>query len=95
MEKFKENVISIYDNLYGYIKFEKEIYENIINNPYFLRLHSIRQMGLTSYVFPDALHTRFSHSIGVYNIVKKIINSQEKIILVYITLMKKISSILK
>lgn len=36
MEKFKENVISIYDNLYGYIKFEKEIYENIINNLYFL-----------------------------------------------------------
>lgn len=69
---------SIYDNLYGYIKLEKTKYESILKDPFFLRLHNIKQMGLTYYVFPDALHTRYSHSLGVFFIVQKMISAQEK-----------------
>ena len=36
----------------------------------FQRLHSIRQTGNCYRVFPSASHTRFSHSIGVYHVVK-------------------------
>jgi hypothetical protein len=39
---------------------------HIIDTPQFQRLRFIRQTGLTSYVFPTAEHTRFSHSLGVY-----------------------------
>jgi HD superfamily phosphohydrolase len=56
---------------------ERERYHDIVQDPFFLRLHNIKQMGLTNYVFPDALHTRFSHSLGVYYIVDKMIFSQE------------------
>lgn len=34
----------------------------------FKRLHSISQLGLVNWVFPCALHTRYTHSIGVMHI---------------------------
>jgi HD superfamily phosphohydrolase len=68
----------IYDNIYGYVNFRKDLFDPILKDPFFLRLHNIKQMGLTYYVFPDALHTRFSHSLGVYSIVTKIINAQKQ-----------------
>ncbi len=34
----------------------------------FQRLRHIRQMGLASYVFPTAEHSRFVHSVGVYGV---------------------------
>ena len=72
------NYIQYYDNLYGYIDFEKGLYDKILKDPFFLRLHNLRQMGLAYQVFPDALHTRFAHSIGVYAIVTKMIDAQKR-----------------
>lgn len=89
----KKNV-SIYDNIYGFIKFDKK-YENLINNPYFLRLHDIKQMGLTHFIFPDCLHTRYSHSLGVYFIVSEMINNQEILINPYVTLKDADKELLK
>lgn len=66
----------IYDNIYGYINFSREKFDFILKDPFFLRLHNLKQMGLAYYVYPDALHTRFAHSLGVYEIVCKIINSK-------------------
>ena len=34
----------------------------------FKRLHSISQLGLVNWIFPCALHTRYTHSIGVMHI---------------------------
>lgn|GEM_PF-2531869 len=38
----------------------------VINSEEFQRLRNIRQMGLSSFVFPTAEHSRFTHSLGVY-----------------------------
>lgn len=37
----------------------------IIEHPFFQRLRSIKQLGVSDYIFPGATHTRFLHSIGV------------------------------
>jgi HD superfamily phosphohydrolase len=69
--------IGYYDNLYGFINIEKD-YERILNDPFLMRLHNISQMGMTKYVYPDAVHTRFSHSLGVYYNISRMFLSQEE-----------------
>lgn len=38
----------------------------VVDTREFQRLRNIRQMGLSSYVFPTAEHSRFVHSLGVF-----------------------------
>lgn len=40
----------------------------LIDNPFFQRLRYISQLGFASFVFPGAVHTRFSHSIGTIHL---------------------------
>ncbi len=37
---------------------------DLVSHPWFQRLRNIRQLGLTSYVYPGAVHSRFQHSLG-------------------------------
>lgn len=37
---------------------------DLVCHPWFQRLRNIRQLGLTSYVYPGAVHSRFQHSLG-------------------------------
>lgn len=46
----------------------------VIDTKTFQRLRRISQLGLASYVFPGATHTRFSHSIGAAFIAHKVMN---------------------
>lgn len=48
---------------------------DLINCPEFQRLHKIKQLGYTHNLFPSATHTRFSHSLGTYEIVRKFIEN--------------------
>ncbi|ACF12992.1 metal dependent phosphohydrolase [Chloroherpeton thalassium ATCC 35110] len=47
--------------------------KKIISHPAFLRLKGIRQLSFAHHVFPGATHTRFEHSIGVYHLMKLIL----------------------
>jgi len=50
----------------GSIRVTKSILK-IIDTKEFQRLRGVRQLGPTIFVFPGANHTRFEHSLGVYN----------------------------
>jgi HD superfamily phosphohydrolase len=43
----------------------KDCFKAVVDTRTFQRLRRITQLGLASYVFPGATHTRFSHSLGV------------------------------
>lgn len=43
----------------------RKVLKAVIDTEEFQRLRRISQLGLASYVFPGATHTRFSHSLGV------------------------------
>ena len=50
------------------------IYE-IISHPYFQRLRHIKQLGLTDYVYPGRLHTRFQHALGAMHLMGKVLDN--------------------
>lgn len=54
------------DPIYGFISVPEGILMNIIEHPYFQRLRRIKQLGLTHYVYPGAVHTRFNHALGAF-----------------------------
>lgn len=57
----------ILDSLYGHIGIT-EVEKQIERLAVFKRLHSVSQLGLVNWIFPCALHTRYTHSIGVMHI---------------------------
>lgn len=57
------------DPVYGFINIPSELIFSIIDHPYFQRLRRIRQLGLTDFVYPGALHTRFHHAIGAMHLM--------------------------
>lgn len=59
----------INDPVYGFLNIPSKLILKIINHPYFQRLRRIRQLGLTDYVYPGALHTRFHHAIGAMHLM--------------------------
>jgi HD superfamily phosphohydrolase len=58
----------INDPLYGFISLPYDIIFDIIESPCFQRLRRIRQLGLTSMVYPGAYSTRFHHAIGAMHL---------------------------
>jgi uncharacterized protein len=58
------------DPVYGFITIPGELIFSIIEHPYFQRLRRIKQLGLTDFVYPGALHTRFHHAIGAMHLMQ-------------------------
>lgn len=59
----------INDPIYGLISFPYDHLYDLIDHPYFQRLRRIGQMGLSSYVYPGANHSRFSHALGALHLM--------------------------
>ena len=57
------------DPVYGFITIPTELLFDLVEHPYFQRLRRIRQLGLSEYVYPGALHTRFHHALGAMHLM--------------------------
>lgn len=61
------------DPVYGFITIPYEIIFDLIEHPFYQRLRRIKQVGLTHYVYPGALHTRFHHALGAMHLMTQAI----------------------
>jgi HD superfamily phosphohydrolase len=57
------------DPVHGFLSIHSDLIFDIINHPIFQRLRRIKQLGLTEFVYPGALHTRFHHALGAMHLM--------------------------
>lgn len=67
-----ESEIVFRDTVHDYIHVRHQIILDLIDSKEFQRLRRIKQLGTSQYTFHDAEHSRFSHSLGVYELARKI-----------------------
>ena len=61
------------DPVHGYIHIEDEMIWELLDTAWFQRLRRIRQLGGAPMVYHCAEHSRFGHSLGVYEIVRRMV----------------------
>ena len=66
---------TIIDPVFGFIKIPTGLLLDIVKHPLIQRLTRIKQLGLASFVYPGAQHTRFQHSIGAFHLMSEAIVS--------------------
>ncbi len=62
------------DSVWGMMEFSPDEF-TIIDCPLLQRLRRIHQLGFTFLTYPSAEHSRFSHTLGVAHVVKRLVNS--------------------
>ncbi|MBY5664928.1 HD domain-containing protein [Rhizobium leguminosarum] len=78
MTEFVSKVIK--DPIHGFIDFngkQENDLKLLLSDQFFQRLRRVKQLGFSDYVFPSAAHSRFSHSLGVYSIAKRMLTVVE------------------
>ena len=65
----------INDPVFGFLSIPDGVLFNILQHPYLQRLNRIRQLGLSFFVYPGAMHSRFLHSLGAMYLMREAIYS--------------------
>lgn len=65
------------DPLYGYITVDYKIISDLIDSKEVQRLRRVRQLSGVSMVFQTAEHSRFTHSLGAYQMANLVISNVE------------------
>lgn len=65
----------INDPVYGFINIPGDFIFDLIEHPWFQRLRNIKQLGLTSLVYPGATHSRFQHGLGSLHLMNMAIST--------------------
>lgn len=66
---------AINDPVFGFINIPNNFIYLLIQHPIVQRLNRIKQLGMASFVYPGAQHTRFNHSIGAMHLMQEAITS--------------------
>ena len=69
----KKKIIN--DPVFGFITIPNDFLYQMIQHPFLQRLNRIKQLGLASFVYPGAQHTRLHHSIGAMYLMDEAINN--------------------
>ncbi|KRL94614.1 HD domain-containing protein [Limosilactobacillus equigenerosi] len=69
---------SFRDPIHGSIVVDNQIILDLINTPEMQRLRRVKQLGTTSLVFHGAEHSRFGHSLGAYELARRICNHLQR-----------------
>lgn len=69
----KKKIIN--DPVFGFITLPSEFLYDLLQHPLVHRLTRIKQLGLTSYVYPGTQHTRFQHSLGALHLMTEAIKT--------------------
>ncbi|WP_110112669.1 HD domain-containing protein [Bacillus sp. CGMCC 1.16541] len=72
-EKLSEEKV-FKDPVHRYVHVRDKVIWDLIGTADFQRLRRIRQLGTTYLTFHGAEHSRFNHSLGVYEIIRRIID---------------------
>lgn len=67
-----DNEIVFKDPVHDYIHVRHQLILDLIDSQEFQRLRRIKQLGTAQYTFHGAEHSRFQHSLGVYELTRKI-----------------------
>ena len=67
----------IFDPIHDFINITP-LMKCVIDTPEFQRLHELKQLGATYFVFPSATHSRFAHSLGVSHLAGKLMETLQK-----------------
>jgi len=63
------------DPVHGFIIIPTDFIFDLLEHPYIQRLRRIKQLGLTSFVYPGATHTRFQHALGAVHLMAQAIDN--------------------
>lgn len=66
------------DPVHRYVRVQDQVIWDLIATFEFQRLRRIKQLGTSYLTFHGAEHSRFNHSLGVYEIVRRMIQKMEK-----------------
>lgn len=70
-------VTFIRDAIHKNINISEPVIQALISCKEFQRLRWINQLGGVQIAFPNATHTRYVHSIGVYHILNRVLSEVE------------------
>ncbi|QDX91690.1 Deoxyguanosinetriphosphate triphosphohydrolase [Brevibacillus laterosporus] len=65
------------DPVHRYVHVREKVIWELIDSPEFQRLRRIRQLGTSYFTFHGGEHSRFNHSLGVYEIMRRILETFE------------------
>lgn len=64
----------INDPVFGFLSVPNEFLFDLLQHPYVQRLNRIRQLGLSFFVYPGAMHSRFLHSLGAMHLMQEAVS---------------------
>lgn len=68
------------DSIYGYIYIHYDFIKQLINTSPMQRLRRIKQLSCVHIVFSCAEHSRFSHSLGVYELARRFLETKHNML---------------